>query len=274
MKVILGDSPAQPTPRQTEAAWRLVARALGSPRQVVGKLVRLARALALYLDFPETRRRIDRLQVHLGLARMPTRLQMWFGGLDMLRFLIVPAAAEYYRMRGINFRFHQLLRLLDDPASLVDPVGIVSERDVAIGHMMQVVHLNPRYDVQLLGMFPDGLAELEGQLRQMIAGTHPRAASIGAIVEHPDYHRQLLAYVEGYRRDPSSVEMVRADAGLRRDPEFTLAEDQFSALDDFLRYAVHLPTGLFGLLRHRLGTRRLNRAWCDCDPAETRVIDG
>lgn len=274
MKVVLGDTPAEPTPRQVAPPLRLVVQAIGGPREVVGKGMRLARAFVRYLDFRETRRRMDRLQQHLGLRRMPTRLQMWFGGLDMLRFLIVPAAAEYYRMRGINFRFHQLLRWLDDPASLVDPVGIVSERDVAIGHMMQVVHLNPRYDVQLLGMFPDGVAELERQIRQMIAGTHPRAGSIGAIVEHPDYHRQLLAYVEGYRRDPTSVEMVRADAGLRQDPEFALAEAQFSALDDFLRYAVHLPTGLFGLLRHRFGTNRLNRAWCDRDPAATVGVHG
>jgi hypothetical protein len=266
MKVVLGDTPALPTPRQVEPAWRLVLRTLGGPRAVAGKLVRLARAFRMYVDFAETQRRIDRLQVHLSLPRMPTRLQMWFGGLDMLRFLIVPAAAEYYRMRGINFRFHQLLRALDDPASLVDPVGICSERDVAIGHLMQVVHLNPRYDVQLLGMFPDGVSQLEDQLRQMIAGIHPRAASIGAIVEHPDYHRQLLAYVEGYQRDPRSVEMVRADAGLRADPEFALAEAQFSALDDFLRYAVHLPTGFFALLRHRFGTPRLCREWCDRDP--------
>jgi hypothetical protein len=60
--------------------------------------------------------------------------------------------------------------------------------------------------------------------------------------------------------------MVRADAGLRADPEFALAEAQFSALDDFLRYAVHLPTGFFALLRHRFGTPRLCREWCDRDP--------
>jgi hypothetical protein len=269
MKVVLGDTPAAPTPRQSASAWRLVRETLGGPRAIAGTLRRLGRALWLYVDLPETRRRIDRLQAHLGVPRMPTRLQMWFGGLDMLRFMIVPAAAEYYRMRGIDFRFHQLLRALDDPASLVDPVGICSERDVAIGHLMQVVHLNPRYDVQLLGMFPDGVPELERQLREMIAGTHPRARSILAIVEHPDYHRQLLAYVEAYQRDPRSVEMVRADAGLRGDPQFRLAEAQFSALDDFLRYAVHLPTGLFALLRHRFGTRRLRREWCDRAPAET-----
>ena len=32
---------------------------------------------------------------------------------------------------------------------------------------MQVVHLNPVYDLQLLQMFPDGLDELEAQVAAM-----------------------------------------------------------------------------------------------------------
>ena len=44
----------------------------------------------------------------------------------MLRFWIVPAAEDYYQQKGIDFRFHQLLRFLDDPASLVDPIGLFS----------------------------------------------------------------------------------------------------------------------------------------------------
>jgi len=33
----------------------------------------------------------------------------------------------------------------------------------------------------------------------MIAGTHPRARSIGAIIEEPDYHARLLEYVREFR---------------------------------------------------------------------------
>lgn len=259
----IGNDASVATHRQSASTLRLILDAIGGPRAILGKLVRAIRTARLYIDFTETRRRIDRIGEHLNIHPMPSRLQMWFGGLDMLRYMIVPAAQEYYRLRGIDFRLHQVLRFLDDPVSLFDPVGFLSDRDVAIGHLMQVVHLNPRYDVQLLGSFPDGHAELERQLEQMVAGTHPRTANIRAIVEHPDYHQQLLNYVKGYRRDPRSVEMRRADAGLRQDPQFVLAEAQFSALDDFLRYARRLPQGLFALLRHRFGTHQLSPAYCD-----------
>ena len=261
----IGNSPAQTTDRQSVGTVGLILAAIGGPRQIRDKAIRAIRTARLYVDFRETGRRIDRIGEHLGVSPMPSRLQMWFGGLDMLRFMIVPAAAEYYRLRGINFRLHQLLRFLDDPVSLFDPVGFLSDRDVAIGHLMQVVHLNPRYDVQLLGSFPGGHAELERQLEQLIAGEHPRTASIRAIVEHPDYHQQLLAYVRAYRRDPQSVEMRRAQA-LRADPEFVRAEHQFSALNDFLRYANRLPQGGLALLRHRLTTTRLDPAYCDPQP--------
>lgn len=264
--VVVGATAAPPTPRQSESPYRLLMAAIGGPREIAGKFRRAARTARLYIDRAETQRRIDRLQTHLALRAMPSRRQMWFGGLDMLRFLIVPAARDYYRSRGIDFRFHQLLRFLDDPASLTDPVGFLSDQDVIIGHLMQVVHLNPRYDVQLLGIFPDGVAELERQLVAMIDGTHPRAASIGAIVEHPDYHAALLAYVRGYQRNPRSVSMMRAQGALRGEPAFALAEAQFSALDDFLRYAIRLPRTWSGLLRHRLGTRTLDPALCDRAP--------
>lgn len=267
----MGNEPSVATRRQSASPVRLVIEAIGGPRAIGGKCLRALRTARLYLDFAETRRRIDRIGDHLGVQPMPSRLQMWFGGLDMLRFMIVPAAQEYYRLRGIDFRLHQVLRFLDDPVSLADPVGFLSDRDVAIGHLMQVVHLNPRYDVQLLGSFPDGHAELERQLVEMVAGTHPRTVSIRAIVEHPDYHQQLLTYIQAYRRDSRSIEMRRTDAGLRQDPQFALAEAQFSALDDFLRYARRLPPGLIALLVHRLGTHRLNTSYCDRGEAADRV---
>src|SRR5439155_7364873 len=118
-------------------------------------------------------------------------------------------AEDYYREQGIDYGFHQVLRFLEEPASLVDPVGFFSTRDGIIGHLMQVVHANPVYDLQLLTMFPDGLAELERQLDEMIAGTHPRTASIGAVVEEPGYHARLLAFVRAFRLDPVAPPPLR-----------------------------------------------------------------
>src|SRR5687768_3373725 len=107
-------------PRTTESPLRLLARAAGSPADMMVKVRRLVRALEGYVN----RRTVDRrlaLLVARGYVdpeRIPTRLQLVVGGLDMLRFWISPAAAEYYANRGIHFGFHQALRVLDDPASM------------------------------------------------------------------------------------------------------------------------------------------------------------
>ena len=103
---------------------------------------------------------------------------------------------------------------------MVDPTGFLSERDTIIGHVMQVVHLNPVYDLQIIQMFPNGLAELERQVEAMVAGTHPRHRTIGAIVEDPGYHARLLEYVRRFRRDPEAEPPVRQEQTLRADPVF------------------------------------------------------
>ena len=173
------------TVRQSAGPVRLIAQAVGGPRQIAGKLGRLAETAGLWLSPTVIDRRLTALAERGYIARKPSKLQILFGGLDMLRFVIEPAARDYYRSKGISFGFHQLLRALDDPVSIIDPTGFLSARDTIIGHLMQVTHLNPVYDLQLLEMFPDGLDELERQVEAMVAGTHPRAATIGAIIEDP-----------------------------------------------------------------------------------------
>jgi hypothetical protein len=221
-----------------------------------GKTRRAAGTLRLWLDPSETRRRLDALE-RSGLApARPSRAQLLFGGLDMLRFLIAPAARDYYGQQQISFGFHQLLRFLDDPVSMIDPTGFFSERDTIIGHVMQVVHLNPVYDLQLVQMFDGGLEELERQVEAMVAGTHPRAKTIGAIVEEPDYHARLLDYIRRYRRDPETAPPVRPLASLGERPDFVAARDAFSTLPAYLRYCAELPDGIAALLRRHRRVRR------------------
>ena len=43
----------------------------------------------------------------------------------------------------------------------------------------------------------------------MLAGTHPRQRTIGAIVEDAGYHARLREWVRRYREDPSAVPPVR-----------------------------------------------------------------
>jgi hypothetical protein len=241
--------------RMRASVPRLVLTAIGGPRQVAGKLRRFAETAVLYASPREIPDRLARLRERGYVEQVPTRAQLAFGGLDMLRFVIEPASRDYYAHKGISFGLHQLLRVLDDPVSMIDPTGLLSARDTIIGHVMQVVHLNPVYDLQLLEAFSDGLDELDRQVRAMLDGSHPRHSTISAIIEDEAYHARLLGYVEAYRRDRSAPPPVRAEQSLRADPVFALAERQFATLPGFLRYCVRLPTSPLVLAR-RLRTVR------------------
>lgn len=235
--------------RLRASAPTLILTALGGPPEIAGKLRRLVATLALYASPRQIPARLARLQARGYVDRIPTRAQLVFGGLDMVRFVIEPAARDYYRHKGISFGLHQLLRVLDDPVSMIDPTGFLSARETIIGHVMQVVHLNPVYDLQLLESFDDGLDELERQVRQMLDGVHPRHATISAIVEDPGYHRRLLDYVVRFRADRGAPPPVRQEQSLRADPIFAAAERTFATLPGFLRYCTKLPESPLVLAR-------------------------
>ena len=136
----------------------------------------------------------------------------------MLRFVIEPASRDYYRQKGISFGFHQLLRVLDDPVSMIDPTGFLSDRDTIVGHVMQVVHLNPVYDLQLIQMFPDGLEDFERQVQAMVDGTHPRHAHHRRDRRGPRLPRRLLDYVRRFRADPDDAAAGARGADAARRP--------------------------------------------------------
>ena len=94
------------TPRRSQSPLRLLRTALGGPREIRGKLARAGRTLRLWIDRRELERRFATLERKGMIPARPTRLQLLFGGLDMLRFLITPAARDYYAQRGISFGFH------------------------------------------------------------------------------------------------------------------------------------------------------------------------
>lgn len=245
------------TARLTASPLTLLRQAAGSPRDLLRKARTLAAALAQYANGPALDARLERLRSLGYIETVPTRIQLVVGSIDMLRFWIAPAAADYYAQKGINFTFHQVLRFLDDPSSMIDPTGFLSTRDNIIGHLMQVVHANPAYDLQLLESHEGGLEELEAQIEQMIAGTHPRAASIGAIVEEPDYHARLLAFVREYRANRD------ADAPLRdnvaSDPRWRDLERTFGTLPRAMAYFAKLPKTPLGAALHLLTVREFPR---------------
>jgi len=236
------------TRRKTAGKLALIADAIGGPADAARKGARLARTLAGFLDRAELDRRLARLEALGIVEKRPTLVQLALGSADMLRFWISPAAADYYEAQGIDYAFHQVLRFFDEPSSLADPVGFFSSRDGIIGHLMQVVHANPRYDLELLCMHERGVEELEAQLVQMIEGTHPRARSIGAIVEEPDYHERLLAYVRAFRADPAATPPLRSN--VEGDARFEDVERTFGSLRTSMRYFARLPADLPGALVH------------------------
>lgn len=215
-------------------------QAIGGPVDFAQKLERLAHTLRGYANDAELERRLERLVAAGIIDQAPTKVQLFVGAADMLRFWISPAAAEYYASMGIDYGFHQVLRFLDEPSSVTDPVGFFSSKDGIIGHLMQVVHANPHYDLELLGMWDDGLDELERQIEEMLSGTHPRQASIGAVVEEPDYHARLLDYTRSFKKDPHAMPPVRSNVAANA--HWQDVERTFGSLRTSMRYFCRLPT--------------------------------
>lgn len=240
---------AEAPARVRERPLSLMRRTVGDLESIKGKLFRLGYAVRHYAIPGEARRRLARLQALGFVDQIPSRMQRFAGAVDMFRFFIIPAAGDYYTQKGFSFWFHQVLRFLDDPASMIDPTGLRAHPDAIIGHVMQVVHANPVYDLQLLEAIPGGIEELERQVAAMVAGTHPRRESIAAICEDPAYHDRLLEYVRQWRRDPTSVEpMLREN--VENDENFSEIERAFGSMPNAMRYFFAMPSGFFGALWH------------------------
>lgn len=251
------------TLRVTEHPFRLILKAIGPFPVVLNKLNRLAVTLFNTFYLPEQNKRLQRLQRIGFIEHIPSQKQLWFGAYDMLRYFISPGAESYYKTKGINFTFHQILRFLNDPSGISDPIGIRVPRDTIICHLLEVVHANPVYDLQLLDQFDDGLEEMEKQTTQMIQGTHPRYHSIMAITEDADYHKNLLNYVCAYRKNPAASQMIRASGAARIDKHFLLAECMFGTLPAAFRYFNRLPNNITVLMKHALRQHKIKSEYCD-----------
>jgi hypothetical protein len=241
--------------RFRERPLTLLRRTLGDRKTIRGKVERAGYALANYANPKRIEGRMDRLRELGYIGALPNRTQLVFGSFDMFRFFIIPCAADYYRSKNITFVFHALLRFLDDPASMMDPTGFLSHRDAIIGHLMQVTHADPIYDLQLLAAIPDGLDELEKQLLQMMDGTHPRAESIGAIIEDPHYHQRLLEHVHEFRANPAACKPLLRE-NVANNPHFRAIAETFGDLPSAIGYFASLPDRPGAALRRLLRTRK------------------
>lgn len=256
--------------RFNERPLNLIRRTIGSRKQIRGKIQRASHTLANYVQPKRIESRVERLRALGYIGGDPNRTQFIFGSVDMFRFFIVPCAADYYRSKNITFAFHAFLRFLDDPATMMDPTGFLSHRDAIIGHLMQVTHADPIYDLQLLAAIPDGLAELEAQLIQMIDGSHPRADSIGAIIEDPDYHQRLLVNVREFRADPATCKPMQRE-NVVNNPYFAEIAGTFGDLPSAIGYFASLPDRPLPALRRLLRVRRFPRR--HVEPAANDTTD-
>ena len=230
----------------------LLTGAVGDGRAQLRKLRHLRATVALYRNPEELERRLSRLRALGYAAHAPTRGQVLFGGLDMLRFLIEPGAREARMSLG----FQRLLWTLADPAAWLDPGGVTSERDAIVEHLLSMFHENARYDLQLLQMFPDGWDALERALSSLLASTHPRGEQLRASVQDPLYHQQLLDYLQRLRRDPRAGPPKRPRETPNNDAELNAAAAAFAQLGGYLAYCAALPHELPALVaRYRAFNR-------------------
>lgn len=178
--------------------------AIGSPRAVLAKLHNLLATVLTLFDRKERNRRYARLQA-AGLAgERPTDWQLLHGTYRMMTEYMLPSNVEFYEHYEQNHWWQQVLRILDEPSAMADPIGLGVSKEMLISHLVQVVHTSAGYDVALLLMFEDGLPELRAQLQQLIAGTHPRQEAIEQILERPDYPAALLEALDRFEADPQA----------------------------------------------------------------------
>jgi hypothetical protein len=195
--------------------------------------------------------------------------------------MILSASAEtriFYESQGIPWVFHNLRRLIANPATMLDPAGLFSPRDTIVHHVLQTFHRHPLYDLVLLRGFPDGVDEMERQTAQLMAGTHPHQRALTSLVEDGSYHPRLPEEIRAFRADP--LQPARPiPAGLVADPYLMLGMDQFKDVRGYISYAARLRTGgldaliawlqagfdelLGGFLGVKLGPRRVQVDCCD-----------
>jgi hypothetical protein len=276
----------------TPPAWRgrsrlaLLADVVGGWTQLRDRVVQLAALLWGLLRPRQVRGRLERLRALGHIDAVPSTAQLLVAARDQM---ILGASEEtkiFYRGQGIPWIFHNLRRFVAGPATMLDPVGLFSPRDALIHHVLQTFHRHPVYDLVLLRAFPDGLAQMERQAEQMVAGTHPHQRALASLIEDGSYHGRLVDEVRAFRADPY-LPARPLPAGLVDDGYLMLAMDQFKDLRGYTRYAARLRAGpldaltawlaaawdesLGALLGRRLGPRRIRVDCCDPDIAARHV---
>lgn len=224
--------------------------AAGSPAAMVRKTRDLGHTVVTLLNPRERARRMTRLQRAGLMGEAPTTWQLVQGAHHMMMGFILPSNLAFYEHYEQDHNWQQLLRFLDEPSAMADPIGLGISKQMLISHLIQVVHTSAGYDVALLLMFEDGLPCLRAELQQLVAGTHPRQAAIEAILERADYPERLLAALDRFEADPEAHWRVSTvDAPEDCVPLFDWGIETFGTPGRLMAYSRGLPPSVRASLR-------------------------
>jgi hypothetical protein len=244
--------------------YREARQVAGSRHAIAAKAREVVSTTRHLLSRSERDARIARLQAAGLVHERPTDWQLVQAAHHMMFGYILPSNVEFYEHYEASGAvaghwWHQLLRVLDAPATMMDPIGLGIAEDTLRTHVVQVVHASAGYDVALLQMFEGGLTRLRAELEQVVDGTHPRQAVVEAMLERPDYPASLLAALDRFEADPQThwrVDTVPAPPGC--DTLFDWGIETFGTPGRLMAYAGTLPeTPLASLRAWRRGELRI-----------------
>jgi hypothetical protein len=258
--------------------WSLLKDVIGGWVHLRDRVVQLVGLLAGFVRPGIVRARLERLRALGHVQVVPSLPQLLVAARDQMMLSASAETRLFYQSQGIPWGFHNLRRFISNPATMMDPAGLFSPRDTIVHHVLQTFHRHPIYDLVLLRGFPDGVEEMERQLAQLQAGTHPHQRALTSLIEDGSYHARLPEELRLFAADPFAAgrDIPR---GLVGDPQLMLGMDQFKDLRGYTSYAARLRVGawdavrawllvgwdetLGGLLGVKLGPRQIQAACCD-----------
>jgi hypothetical protein len=271
---------ATPPPWLGRSRWSLLKDVIGGWRHLRDRFVQVLGLLIGFVRPSVVRARLERLRALGHIEAIPNLPQLLVAARDQMMLSASAETRLFYASQGIPWVFHNVRRFISNPATMMDPAGLFSPRDVIIHHVLQTFHRHPIYDLVLLRGFPDGVEEMQRQLDALMAGTHPHQRALTSLIEDGAYHARLPEELRAFRADPLAPARP-IPAGLVDDPQLMLGMDQFKDLRGYTSYAARLRTTalqalvawlqvafdetLGGLVGVRLGPRHIQAACCDPD---------
>jgi hypothetical protein len=270
----------------TPPAWlgrsraRLVLDVIGGPRQNWDKLVQLVGLMVAFFRPGLLRRRLERLRALGHIEVIPNMPQLLVAGRDQMIVSATQETKVFYRSQGIPWVFHNARRFISGPATMLDPIGLFSPREVIVHHVLQTFHRHPLYDLVLLRAHEGGVESMTEEANQILAGTHPHQRALSSLIEDGAYHARLPRDIRAFTEDPH-MPARSVPAGLLANPMMMLAMEQFKDIGGYTRYAARLRVGWWqvivawlcvgfdetigDLIGRRIGPSQVRTEACDPD---------